>query len=226
VEKASGQGFSVFNIHNYLPNENDYRMQSARMLAERMAGRAHGEEPVFATGDFNSSENDAVTRWMKSGTDNPIPCRDSYRDFAPNGSVTTVSGSKLDYIYYPDTPDYRTDSSYVVSTPSGASDHRPIVADVVKTQPVFANPEGYPGVRSGKTPFVAATSASGRLLIKTEPTGMIHRVSVVDLRGRIRKEWKSVSPRRVFDLSCAAKGLCLVRVGTSRGEASVRVPVY
>ncbi len=55
---------------------------------------------------------------------------------------------------------------------------------------------------------------------------MIHRVSVVDLRGRIRKEWKSVSPQHVLGLSCAAKGLCLVRVCTSRGEASVRVPVY
>ncbi len=79
VEKATGQGFSVFNIHNYLPNESDYRMQSARMLAERMAGRAHGEEPVFG------------------------------------------------------------------------------------------NPEGYPSAHSGKTRFVTATSASGRLLIETEP---------------------------------------------------------
>ena len=131
IDKVNKRSFYVFNIHNYLQEEFDYRIKAVRMLTERIACREYREDPVFITGDFNSPEDDAVTIYMKKGTDNPVKCRDSYRDYDPAGLVITGFGTKLDYIYYPDYPNYSTSYSYVVTEPSGASDHMPIVADVV-----------------------------------------------------------------------------------------------
>lgn len=128
VEISSGKGFYLFNIHNYMPGETAYRLSAAKLLAQRVAARAVSD-PVYITGDFNSSEGDAVTIWMKSGADNPHQCRDTYRDFDPTGSVTTGFGTKFDYIYCPVDSKYTTVSSKVILTPV-ASDHHPIVATV------------------------------------------------------------------------------------------------
>jgi endonuclease/exonuclease/phosphatase family metal-dependent hydrolase len=222
VEKSSGQGFAVFNIHNYLPNEDDYRMQAVKVMMQRVAERAHTDEPVFITGDFNSYENDAVTRWMKSGEDNPVRCRDSYRDFRPSGSVSTVGGGKLDYVYYPDTPEYSVDSAYV--GPSGASDHRPIVGDVVYAQSVSIRPRR--ALRPGPSHVsFAAVTASGKVRIRTEPAGTIRGESVFDLRGRTHEQWECASSRDIVDLTCMPRGLYLVRVQASYGRACRAVAV-
>lgn len=127
IEKSSNQAFYVFNVHNYMPGESDYRLAAAKILVQHIADRAI-KDPVFLTGDFNSSEGDAVTIWMKSGNDNSIKFRDSYRDVDPSGYVTTGFETKFDYIYLPNTTQYSCSESWVVKNPAGASDHMPIVA--------------------------------------------------------------------------------------------------
>jgi endonuclease/exonuclease/phosphatase family metal-dependent hydrolase len=128
IEKSTGQGFYVFNSHFYLSSEGDYRMRSARMVADAMAKRPRRDEPAISIGDFKSGELDAVTRWFKSGPDNPVPLRDSYRDVYPNGSVTTGFGTKFDYVYVEDKALNRSLKAWVVESPSGVSDHMPISA--------------------------------------------------------------------------------------------------
>jgi endonuclease/exonuclease/phosphatase family metal-dependent hydrolase len=128
VEKKTGKALHLFNAHFYMGNEPQWRSASARKLAAEMAKRKRSGEPVLATGDFNSTESDAVTRWMKSGTDNPFPLRDSYRDFDPFGRVTTGFGVKLDYVYLEKTSPLRVLKAWVVTAPVGVSDHIPISA--------------------------------------------------------------------------------------------------
>lgn len=128
IEKATGKGCYVFNSHLYTQDQVEYRMASARMVAKAMAARAIQDDPVLATGDFNSPEGDIVTEWFKHGSDNPIRLRDSYRDFDPTGKVTTGFGVKYDYVYVPDAPAYRTVKAWVVTSPAGASDHMPTVS--------------------------------------------------------------------------------------------------
>lgn len=135
IEKATGRGFYIFNAHLYTQDLAAYRMQSARMIADAMALRTLSKDPVLATGDFNSPEEDAVTKWFKDGTDNPIPLRDSYRDFDPTGKVTTGFGTKFDYIYVEDKPEYQTLRAWVITNPSGASDHMPISGAIRLTYP-------------------------------------------------------------------------------------------
>jgi endonuclease/exonuclease/phosphatase family metal-dependent hydrolase len=128
VEKNSGKALHLFNSHFYTSDQPIWRMASARKLAAEMAKRKLSGEPVLATGDFNSSESDAVTRWMKSGVDNPIPLRDSYRDLYPYGRVVTGFGTKLDYVYLEKTSPLRVLKAWVVTAPAGVSDHMPISA--------------------------------------------------------------------------------------------------
>lgn len=129
IEKATGKGFYVFNAHFPIPSESNARLSSMKLLAQRMATRAIQTDPVYATGDFNSNEFDGVTLWMKNGADNPIKCRDTYRDVNPTGSVDTGFGTKFDYIYCPNDAKYTSQNSWVIKTPL-ASDHYPIVAEV------------------------------------------------------------------------------------------------
>ena len=129
IENATGKGFYVFNAHFPTPDLPNERLKSMKLLAQRMASRAIQTDPVYATGDFNSTEADAVTNWMKNGSDNPIKCRDTYRDVHPTGYVTTGFGTKFDYIYCPNDTKYTSQYSWVIDTPV-ASDHFPIVAQV------------------------------------------------------------------------------------------------
>jgi endonuclease/exonuclease/phosphatase family metal-dependent hydrolase len=147
IEKSSGKGFYVFNAHFPTPDLSNERFKSMKLLTERMANRAIQSDPVYATGDFNSNEVDAVTIWMKNDSDNPIRCRDTYRDFDPTGNVNTGFGTKFDYIYCPNDSKYTTQNSWVVMTPS-ASDHKPIVAEVKyedQVNPPGTAPHAIPG---------------------------------------------------------------------------------
>ncbi len=162
IEKSSGQGFYIFNIHNYVPSESAFRLSAAKMLASRVNSRTIND-PLWITGDFNSSEGDAVTIWMKSGSDNPIRCRDTHRDYDPTGAITTGFGTKFDYIYCPNNNQYTTTNSYVVN-PSG-SDHLPIIAfvgynDVTSNaQITLSQPTAiYEGAEDGKTITVTLTN--------------------------------------------------------------------
>ncbi|WP_159779417.1 carbohydrate-binding protein [Flavobacterium sp. 9AF] len=129
IEKSSGKGFYLFNAHFPTPDLPNERLKSMKLLAQRMANRAIQSDPVYLTGDFNSNEGDSVTLWMKNGSDNPIKCRDTYRDVFPSGNVDTGFGTKFDYIYCVNNSNYSSQNSWVIKTPV-ASDHFPIVAQV------------------------------------------------------------------------------------------------
>ncbi len=63
VEKATGQGVYVFNVHM------DHRSQPSRergveLIAARIAERAHGDEPVVVMGDFNAGERNPAVRYL------------------------------------------------------------------------------------------------------------------------------------------------------------------
>lgn len=130
IDTATQKGFYVFNAHFPIPNLSTGRLKSMKLMAQRMAEKSLSGEPVIATGDFNSSENDAATKWMKNGSDNPIHCRDTYRDVYPEGHVSTGFGTKFDYIYYENIPEFKTIDSWVIKEPSEATDHFPIAAEI------------------------------------------------------------------------------------------------
>lgn len=176
IDNTTGQGFYVFNAHFPTPDLSTARMQSMRLMADRMSTRSIQTDPVYLTGDFNSNEQDAVTIWMKSGSDNPIPCRDTYRDVDPFGSVTTGFGTKFDYIYCPNASEYVSNNSWVVTSPAGASDHMPIVADLTYgTAPVVVH--SIPG----KIEAELYSSMNGVLLEATTDTGGGQNVGFLDV---------------------------------------------
>ena len=60
VDRGSGRGFCVFNTH--WDHRNQYsREKAAPLMAKRIEGRPHPEEPLVLLGDFNATEgNPAV----------------------------------------------------------------------------------------------------------------------------------------------------------------------
>lgn len=130
TDKLSGESFYLYNAHFPTPDLYSARLSSIKLMAERMANRTLKNEPIIITGDFNSHEGDGVTKWMKSGNDNPIQSRDTYRDVYPTGKVTTGFGTKYDYIYCENRSKYIVHDSWVVDAPSKASDHMPIMASI------------------------------------------------------------------------------------------------
>lgn len=177
IEKSTGKGFYIFNAHFPTPDLPDARLKSMKLLTQRMNSRAIPSDPVYATGDFNSNETDATTVWMKNGSDNPIKCRDTYRDVNPTGSVNTGFGTKYDYIYCPNDAKYVSLSSWVISSPVG-SDHFAIAAEVqFKGQ---SNPPITHNI-PGKIEAEQYSSASGVELENTTDTGAGKNIGYLDV---------------------------------------------
>lgn len=222
VETRTGEGFAVFNLHNYMPAEADFRMKAARLVVQTMVARAIPSEPVFLTGDFNSSEGDAVTLWLKSGSDNPLRLRDSYREVDPSGSVTTGFGTKFDYIYVPDVSRYRTVRSHVPDSPV-ASDHFPIVADVVASgaSKVGRHVEG----AEGGTVLLARATRS-HVEVGLRPSRPIDAVELIAPDGTLVLVASRPGEMQRLPHSSLPKGVHLVRVrsGSDAFVASVVIP--
>lgn len=209
VDKQTNEGFSLFNIHNYMPAESDYRMRAAKQLVQTVVAKANANEPVFLTGDFNSTEGDAVTIWMKSGSDNPMRFRDTYREVDPNGSVTTGFGTKFDYIYVPDASRTKTLRSYVPKDPV-ASDHYPIVADLVVTSSTSARPTRPQRIAQTGSPRIEVTRS---LLTAQSRSGVpLDRVEVYDLRGTLVANSSEIDLLHHLDVSSMPKGTHILRI--------------
>lgn len=177
IEKSTGKGFYIFNAHFPTPDLPDARLKSMKLLTQRMNSRAIPSDPVYATGDFNSNETDATTVWMKNGSDNPIKCRDTYRDVNPTGTVNTGFGTKYDYIYCPNDAKYVSLSSWVISSPVG-SDHFAIAAEVqFKGQ---SNPPITHNI-PGKIEAEQYSNASGVELENTTDTGAGKNIGYLDV---------------------------------------------
>lgn len=214
VDKQTSVAFSVYNIHNYMPAESEYRMQAAKLLVKTIAARAQANEPVVVTGDFNSTEGDAVTLWMKSGSDNPVRFRDTYRDVDPTGTVTTGFGTKFDYIYLPKDSKATTVRSFVVTSPV-ASDHFPIVADLSLNSATSIRSDREPPSGEHTRPRVQVTPSA--VTVRVSPSRTMDLVEVLDSRGSLLQASASVGATHRFDASTLPKGALLLRIRSQEG---------
>jgi len=145
-DRKGKQAFYLFNVH-FSSEHQGAREQSARLLAERVAGRSH-PEPVVLMGDFNAVEDNPVVLRLTGG---PPPQRtqtataagpsprlvDAFRAIHPDANrIGTYhdfsgrrNGPKVDYIFV--TPDVTIlDADILHDSRSGQypSDHFPVTA--------------------------------------------------------------------------------------------------
>lgn len=133
-DRVDGGTFRVYNVHwDHISQPS--RERSAALLLERIA--AGGDEPVLATGDFNSSEdNPAFVALTTSGR---VPLIDTYRALHPDSAAVATyhafegrtSGDKIDAILAGRR--WEVVSASIVRTAVDGrypSDHFPVVAVV------------------------------------------------------------------------------------------------
>lgn len=143
VEKTSGYAFYVYNTH-FDHVSQPSREKSAVLLASRIAARAETDAPFLVTGDFNATEGNLATRYLKGnaridGALTPIPMRDTFRVLHPDaGNVGTAhgfgggtGGNKIDYVYMQ--PSQKAVMAQIDHYNLGGrypSDHFPVIATV------------------------------------------------------------------------------------------------
>jgi len=103
VEKATGRGVYVYNLH--LDHESQAsRERSVRLLADRIGARTHAD-PVVVMGDLNAGEDNPAVLFLLDGD-----FKDSFRALHPDeDEVGTFNafrpgntrGAKIDYILVP-----------------------------------------------------------------------------------------------------------------------------
>lgn len=99
-DRRTGRNFYVYNTH-WDHESQPSRERSAALLLERIAGRAHPDDPVLLTGDFNAGEsNPAFTTLLDGGL------TDTFRALHPDATVVGTyhdfegnrSGEKIDAV--------------------------------------------------------------------------------------------------------------------------------
>ncbi len=99
---STGDRYYVYNTHldaNGFSSDPAYwRSQEVRLLAERISMRAHQQYPFVLIGDLNGTENEEAIQYLKSGSDNPVPMVDTYREILPDGPGDSFGSVKYDYI--------------------------------------------------------------------------------------------------------------------------------
>ena len=136
LEKSSGRGIYVFNIHLDHLSETS-RVKSAAYLAKRIAERKHAD-PAIVLGDFNSDETGTAVRALVTD-DSPAVLVDTFRVVHPNeASVGTFhaftgarDGGKIDHILV--TPGATLLAAEIVHDNRQGrypSDHFPVTAEV------------------------------------------------------------------------------------------------
>ncbi len=203
IEKSSGKSFYIFNSHFPTPDLPNARLKSAKLLTEKIVNRAIKSDPVYVTGDFNSTEGDAVTIWMKNGSDNAIKFRDTYRDVYPTGNVNTGFGTKFDYIYCPTDSKYTSLTSWVITNPV-ASDHYPIAA-TVRYNNSTTPPIPVTQVIPGKIEAENYSNSFGIQLENTTDIGQGQNVGYLDLNDWLEYKVDVASASKyTFDLRYAS----------------------
>jgi endonuclease/exonuclease/phosphatase family metal-dependent hydrolase len=146
LRDASQKRFYFFNTH--LDHQSQpSRERSARLLAERIAGRKTAD-PVVVTGDFNSGEDNPAIRYLVSRegsgrtgaqNDHQLTLIDTFRRLHPdvkeagtfNGFKGKRTGDKIDYIMV--TPEVRVLRAEIVRDNRNGrypSDHFPLTATI------------------------------------------------------------------------------------------------
>lgn len=148
IEKESGRGFYVYNLHlDHLSQPS--RERSAVLLAQRISRRRH-HDPVMVTGDFNAGEGNPAIRFL-TGDFSPAwsPSRskatspslvDTFRVLHPEavevGTFHAFSGrtdgEKIDYVFVQ--PEARVLEAAIIHDHRNGrypSDHFPVFARVL-----------------------------------------------------------------------------------------------
>jgi endonuclease/exonuclease/phosphatase family metal-dependent hydrolase len=145
VEKDTGRAFYMFNVH--LDHQSQpSREKSAALIARRIADRAHPNEPIILTGDFNAGEQNPAILYLKGkgpapdGETTPMTLVDSYRVLHPeaetvgtfNGFKGRTDGDKIDYVFVqPETHVLDTNIDRTNEDGRYPSDHFPVTATVL-----------------------------------------------------------------------------------------------
>lgn len=105
VDKQSGTGFYVYNVHLDHRSQNS-REKSVRLLATKIAGR-RTRDPFIILGDFNMERNNSAMVYLnRVGSQNPlVRSNDAWQWIHPNQSIGTrhgfggsISGPQIDHI--------------------------------------------------------------------------------------------------------------------------------
>lgn len=144
ADKTTGYTFYVYNTHFDHVSQHS-RERSAVLLADRIAARAHPEDPFVVTGDFNAAEGNLVVRFLKGnaaidGQQTAAKLRDTFRVVHPDATAVGTAhgfnggtgGNKIDYVFVPPKQEvvdahidhFNVDGRY-------PSDHFPVVGTVI-----------------------------------------------------------------------------------------------
>jgi arylsulfatase len=143
IEKETGRGVYVYNVHFDHQSENS-RRKSAVLLARRIVDRKH-PDPVVVTGDFNAAEASVAIRYLKGDEDeSPLKLIDTFRAKHPGeelvgtfgGFAGRKEGAKIDYVFaLPGTEVHDAEIDRYHLEGRYPSDHYPVTAEVTLDAP-------------------------------------------------------------------------------------------
>lgn len=177
IEKSSGKAFYVFNSHFPTPGLADARYKSAQLLTSKVSA-VGSTTPVICTGDFNSPEGDATTNYFKSGSNNPVQMRDTYRDVHPSGGGNTFGSVKYDYIYVPKSSQTQTLASEILYSPV-ASDHYVIWASLNLSDGGGSNPWCIT-IKGSNGNYVSSENGGSSMMCNRPTVGGWEKFDVID----------------------------------------------
>ncbi|MFN3166754.1 MAG: endonuclease/exonuclease/phosphatase family protein [Phycisphaeraceae bacterium] len=148
IDKNTGRSFYFYNTHFDHRSQNA-RVESAKLIAKRIADREY-DDPVVLAGDFNAGEDNHAVRYLKgipyevpvSGPafqyEPPIALVDTFRVAHPDATVVGTGnggytgkqdGAKIDYVFV--TRDIEVIDAAIDQEPRDGrypSDHYPVTA--------------------------------------------------------------------------------------------------
>ncbi|MHC4218686.1 MAG: endonuclease/exonuclease/phosphatase family protein [Planctomycetota bacterium] len=130
-ERENGSRFYVFNVH-WDHQSQPSRERSGEFLRDRIAARAHPDDPVIVTGDFNAGESNPALGPLREGG-----LVDTFRVLHPddeevgtfNGFAGRRDGEKIDGVWV--SPGWRVIDAAIDRSGRGdryPSDHFPVTA--------------------------------------------------------------------------------------------------
>jgi endonuclease/exonuclease/phosphatase family metal-dependent hydrolase len=127
---GTGENFYLYNTH-FDHQSQEAREKSAMLILERIADRAHPEDSIIVTGDFNADEsNPAITALTKTLSDTFRSANPDATDVGTfHGFTDKVRSDKIDYIFA--SGDFVTSKSTIHRPrPDGLylTDHEPVSA--------------------------------------------------------------------------------------------------
>ena len=148
TDRITGKKILVYNVH--LDHANSHsRWRSVSLLHNHISENKCAKTSVIILGDFNSTENSAIIRYMTGRANflnskdtsgkNSLPLNDAFRSIHPRGSGGTFHmfwgkkfGPRLDYIFVSKDAQIK-EASIIRSNISGRypSDHFPITAEIL-----------------------------------------------------------------------------------------------